>query len=74
MSLSVTELQHAQKLIDAKSPGTYQLSDIYGYDWASIISPTSFGRYFLRAINEQKLHRIKPIKPRSDNHWEYVIG
>lgn len=74
MSLSEKQIADAQRIINSTPPGDYELKQIYGADWSQITSPTTFGKFFKKAVEDGQLTGIKIKELRSDNHYVYSIG
>lgn len=80
-SLSSDELIEAQAIIDQAMPGIYELREIYGLHWDSVVAPTVFGKRFKAAVDSTQLQGIEKFQvvekgqqsKRSNNHLEYRI-
>lgn len=53
-NLSPGELIEAQTIIDQAMPGIYELKEIYGLHWDSVVAPTVFGKRFKAAVKKIK--------------------
>lgn len=73
-TLTPKQIARAQKLIDDMPPGDYELNQIYGPQWPSITSPTSFGKMFKAAVVAGLLQNIKHHDLKTNNHHTYAIG
>lgn len=71
--LSELERITAQDVIDKKSPGTYELSQIYGKKWIEIGDPNGFGGRFKEAVEKGLLTGISHAGKKSNNHQIYRI-
>lgn len=70
-ALTKVEVEVAQSLINRKFPGEWELSDIYGDEWALIASPASFGFLFKDAVVNGVLKNIEYVRTESNNHAIY---
>lgn len=73
-TLTPKQIAKAQRLIDRKVPGTYELKQLYGSEWTSIISPTSFGKAFKATVKSGPLTNIRHQSLKTNNHHTYVVG
>ncbi|WP_322469162.1 DUF1413 domain-containing protein [Hydrogenophaga sp. SNF1] len=71
--LTPDELAQAQRLIDAASPGIYEVKDLYGQEWAKVLSPTTFGKRFKQSVVGGQLKGIRYDSTRGDNHKLYEV-
>lgn len=71
--LSPEEIAQAQEIINKCSSGIYELTTLYGVEWAYVKSPTSFGRKFKQTVAAGYLKRIKYSDCKTDNHVTYEI-
>jgi hypothetical protein len=71
--LSSTEITQAQTLIDNTPIGVRELKKIYGSNWKTINSPTTFGKKFKETVNQGLLKNIKFDDTQGDNHACYEI-
>lgn len=72
-TLNPAEISQAQAIIDRTPEGVYELSVLYGCDWAAINSPTTFGGKFKRAVEAHHLKLIEPSALKTNNHHTYKI-
>lgn len=56
--LSPDELREAEQVIRRSPPGLYTLAKLYGSDWDTKVSPTTFGGRFKVAVSEKRLSGI----------------
>jgi Domain of unknown function (DUF1413) len=73
-TLSSKQIASAQTMIDGTPAGEYELKQIYGTSWNSIVSPTKFGRMFKVAVKAGKLRNIRLHTLKTNNHRIYVLG
>lgn len=74
MPLSDDDLIVAQSLIDAKAFDEYEIEQIYGQFWEAIPNPTTFGRWFKRAVIDGRLKNIEWVRRSGENHQIYRIS
>ena len=72
-TLSPEEIYIAQRVIDDRESGLYELSELYGSLWSSVCSPTSFGAKFRRAVESGQLKRITWNGTKTNNHQVYKV-
>jgi len=72
-TLTQTEVENAQSIIDKHQPGSYELKALYGEKWQHVESPTSFGKKFKNAVASKLLKYIEHDSLRTDNHNIYKI-
>jgi len=53
--LSPDELREAEQVIRRSPPGVYTLAKLYGPDWDTKVSPTTFGGRFKAAVSAKRL-------------------
>ena len=76
-TLSPKQIENAQKLIDGRPSGEYEVKQLYASRWKSIRNPWSFGKLFKATVQAGKLQniRLKSLKPlKTNNHHTYVVG
>ena len=71
--LTLSEIGQAQALIEKLPAGVYVIKEIYGDQWNSVSSPTSFGAKFKATVEAGLLTGIQVGKLKSDNHRKYTI-
>ena len=71
--LTEEELVNAQLRVRALPPGTYELREIYGSNWGSVGSPSSFGAKFKAAVKAELLVGIELHSLKTNNHHVYLI-
>lgn len=54
--LSNKEIEKCNDVINALTAGTYELKDMFGDDWNTVASPTSFGKRFKQSVLNGKWH------------------
>ena len=72
-TLTATELQTAQNLINRSPAGIYELRDLYGRSWSEVSIPTSFGARFKGAITSGLLDGIRHYSLHTNNHNAYEV-
>lgn len=73
-TLTPKQIAKAQRIIDRTAPGEYELKQIYGSQWTSISSPTSFGKSFKATVKAGLLQNIRHQSLKTNNHHTYVVG
>ena len=74
IDLSPDELREAEKVIRRAGPGLYTLPEIYGSDWHTKVSPTTFGRRFKAAVAAERLSGITLHPERTTtNKTQYLV-
>jgi len=72
--LTDDEIVMAQKIIDAKSSGVYELKQLFGPTlWRTIECPNDYGTRFKGTVDQQRLVGIRRGKPKTNNHQTYEI-
>jgi hypothetical protein len=72
--LSNAELLNAQRIIDMKPAGVYELKTLYDSDWLNVGSPNTFGKRFKKTVQAGLLQRIILLTPpKTYNHFTYEI-
>ena len=72
-TLSQSQIDEAQAIINGTKSGTYELRDIYGGLWRAIQSPTSFGMKFKATVVAGLLSNIKIHERKTNNHHTYEV-
>jgi len=70
--LSQIELLQAQEIINRTPAGDYELKDLYGAAWKSVV-PTTFGGRFKETVSAGHLQRIRLSLLKTNNHNTYEI-
>ncbi|MFT5329999.1 MAG: hypothetical protein ACI9KA_001076 [Parasphingorhabdus sp.] len=74
MDLTDEQLESCQLLIDDKPNGEYEIKEIYGDFYESILAPKDFGKKFKHAVEQGKLDNIKLGRmDTGDKHWRYNL-
>lgn len=72
--LSVDELAEAGRIIRSAQPGTYTLPKLYGSEWVSKVSPTTFGARFRASVAKRELAGISLLQQKTGaNHLQYLV-
>lgn len=68
------EVTEIQKYIDAKSPGIYELEEIFGVTmWKKVIRPRKLGVEFSRLVKAGVFKNIRQLHKKSNRHMLYEI-
>ena len=73
MNLTLEETHEAQRLINLKKCGIYELKEIYGAHWEKVFNRTFFGKKFKTSVAGNFLKNIRLMDKKSNNHWIYEI-
>lgn len=71
--LSNKEIEKCNDVINALTAGTYELKDMFGDDWNTVASPTSFGKRFKQSVLNGKFKKVSLIKIKTNNHNLYKV-
>jgi len=72
-TLSQSQIDEAQAIINDTRAGIYELRDIYVDLWESVQNPTSFGMKFKATVVASLLFNIKLCKKKTNNHYTYEV-
>lgn len=68
------EVIEIQKYIDAKSPGIYELEEIFGVTmWKKVVRPRKLGAEFSRLVKAGVFKNIRQLHKKSNKHMLYEI-
>jgi hypothetical protein len=74
MHLTRDEIQDINARVALMKPGFYKAKDIFGDDWGSIKSPTSFGKKFRKSVLLNLISNVNFDRTQTDNHKSYGIN